>query len=77
MLLKTSFQKSSSNTDFIGTRNYERVLGNEAFKSASMNTLEFALKAVPLAVILALLLAILLNSGLPGKSVFRSIQPLC
>lgn len=73
MLLQTSFQKSSSNTDFIGFRNYERVLHNEAFKSASLNTLEFAAKAVPLAVVLALLLAILLNSGLPGKSVFRSI----
>ena len=73
MLLKTSFQKSSTNTDFIGFANYERVLTNEAFKSASINTLTFAGLAVPLAVLLALLLALLLNSGLPGKSVFRSI----
>lgn len=73
LLLKTSFQKSSTNTDFIGLANYERVLTNEAFKSASINTLTFAGLAVPLAVLLALLLALLLNSGLPGKSVFRSI----
>ena len=67
MLLKTSFQKSSTNTDFIGFANYERVLTNEAFKSASLNTLTFAGLAVPLAVLLALLLALLLNSGLPGN----------
>ena len=73
MLLKTSFQKSSTNTDFIGFSNYERVLTNGAFKDASLNTLKFAAMAVPLAVIISLLLALLLNSGLPGKSIFRSI----
>ncbi|MBR1797850.1 MAG: sugar ABC transporter permease [Clostridiales bacterium] len=73
MILKTSFQKSSTNTDFIGFTNYERVLTNNAFVSASKNTLTFAALAVPLAVLLALLLAMLLNSGLPGKSIFRSI----
>ena len=73
LLLKTSFQKSPTNADFVGFRNYERVLTNVAFVSASKNTLTFALISVPLAVILALFLAMLLNSGLPGKSVFRSI----
>ncbi|MCQ2532737.1 MAG: sugar ABC transporter permease [Saccharofermentans sp.] len=73
MLLKTSFQKSSTNTDFVGFNNYVRTVSNQAFKSASINTLKFALWAVPLAVVLALLLALLLNSGLPGKSLFRSI----
>ena len=72
MLLMTSFQKSPTNTDFVGFRNYQRVLTNDAFISASQNTLTFALISVPLAVILALLIALLLNSGLPGKSLFRS-----
>ncbi len=73
MLLITSFQKSSTNSTFVGFANYERVLSNSAFQSASKNTLTFAALAVPLAVILALLIALLLNSGMPGKSVFRSI----
>ncbi len=73
MLLKTSFQKSSTNTDFVGFTNYTRVLTNGAFKDASINTLTFALIAVPLAIVLALLIALLLNSGMPGKSIFRSI----
>ncbi len=72
MLLKTSFQKSPTNSDFVGFRNYARVLGNEAFISASKNTLTFALISVPLAVVLALFVALLLNTGLPGKSLFRS-----
>lgn len=72
MLLVTSFQKSPTNSDFVGFRNYERVLTNDAFINASKNTLTFALISVPLAVILALLVAMLLNSGLPGKSLFRS-----
>ena len=73
MLLKTSFQKSSTNTEFVGFSNYGRVVTNTAFKDASMNTLKFAVIAVPLAIVLALLVALLLNSGMPGKSVFRSI----
>lgn len=72
MLLVTSFQKSPTNSDFVGFRNYERVLSNDAFINASKNTLTFALISVPLAVILALFVAMLLNSGLPGKSLFRS-----
>ena len=72
MLLVTSFQKSPTNPDFVGIRNYERVLTNDAFINASKNTLTFALISVPLAVILALFVAMLLNSGLPGKSLFRS-----
>ena len=72
LLLKTSFQKSPTNSDFVGFRNYERVITNDAFIAASKNTLTFALISVPLAVILALLVALLLNSGLPGKSLFRS-----
>lgn len=73
MLAKTSFQKSSTKPDFIGFVNYERVLTNSAFQSAAKNTLTFALLAVPLAVVLSLLIALLLNSGMPGKSMFRSI----
>ena len=72
MLLVTSFQKSPTNSDFVGFRNYERVLTNDAFINASKNTLTFALISVPLAVILALFVAMLLNSGLTGKSLFRS-----
>lgn len=72
MLFISSFLASPTNWEFVGIRNYERVLTNTAFKDASVNTLTFALISVPLAVILSLLIALLLNAGLPGKSLFRS-----
>ena len=72
MLFITSFLKSPTNWDFVGLRNYERVLTNSAFLDASRNTLTFAIISVPLAVILSLFIALLLNAGLPGKSIFRS-----
>ena len=73
MIMKISFQRSSTNAEFVGFTNYERVLTNDAFKEAAKNTMIFAGIVVPLAVILALVMAILLNSGLPGQSKFRSI----
>ena len=73
LILKTSFQRSSTNTDFVGIENYERVLTNEAFINSAKNSLTFSGIAVPLSVVLALLLAILLNTKLPGESVFRSV----
>ena len=73
MILKTSFQRSSNNPEFVGFANYERVLTNDAFIDAAKNTLAFSGIAVPLSVILALLLAILLNSKIPAQSWFRSI----
>lgn len=68
-----SFQKSPTNPEFVGLRNYENVLSNAAFLQAGENTLMFSLFAVPLAVALSLILALLLNSKMPGKSVFRSM----
>lgn len=74
IVLVQSFQRSSTNSEFVGLKNYETVLNNQAFQSASKNTLIFAGLAVPLAVLLSLFLALLLSSKIPGKSVFRSIM---
>ena len=78
MLVRQSFVRSHNNSDFVGLSNYINVLNNQGFKDASMNTLIFSVYAVPLAVILSLLLALLLNSKIPGGSWFRSsfLQPL-
>ena len=74
IVLVQSFQRSATNTEFVGVENYVHVWNNQAFKTASINTLIFAGIAVPLAVLLSLLLALLLSSKIPGKSVFRSIM---
>jgi multiple sugar transport system permease protein len=52
--------------------NFKNVLNNIAFKQAATNTLVFSAVSVPLAVILSLLLANLLESKIPGKSIFRT-----
>ncbi len=64
--------------NFVFLKNYEMLLNNNAFRMAVKNTLTFSAIAVPLAVILPLLLAIILMSNIPGRSRFRTmfITPL-
>ena len=73
MLVKMSFQKSATNTSFVGFENYSKVLSNDAFIQASQNTLIMSAIAVPLGVLLSLVLALMLNSKIPARSVFRSL----
>ena len=63
----------TTNADFVGLENYENLLNNSAFKMAMKNTGVFSLTAVPLVVLLALGLAVLLDSNIPYKSTFRTI----
>lgn len=58
--------------NFVGFENFTRILNNSAFKMAATNTIKFSAVAVPLAVILSLLLAILLLSKIPGKTQLRT-----
>ena len=64
--------------NFVFLKNYETLINNNAFRMAVKNTLSFSAIAVPLAVILPLLLAIILMSNIPGRSRFRTmfITPL-
>ena len=73
LLVKMSFQKSATNTSFVGFENYTKVVGNDAFILASKNTLIISAIAVPLGVLLSLFLALMLNAKLPARSVFRSL----
>lgn len=64
--------------NFVWFENFSRILDNSAFRLAAMNTLKFSAIAVPLAVILSLLLAMLLMSRIPGKTQLRTfyLSPL-
>ena len=57
---------------FIGTANYERLLNDPLFFTSIYNTVYFALFAVPLGIIVAMSLAILLNTRVRGLSVYRT-----
>ena len=58
--------------NFVFLDNFTRLLGNSAFRLAAKNTLLFSALAVPLAVVLSLALAVLLEAHIPGKSTFRT-----
>ncbi|WP_029232671.1 carbohydrate ABC transporter permease [Butyrivibrio sp. VCB2006] len=64
--------------EFVGLRNYINVWKNAAFQQAASNTFVFSLMAVPLAVILSLFLAAVMESRIPFKSYFRTffLSPL-
>ena len=53
--------------NFVFLTNYKNLIDNSAFRMAVKNTLSFSAIAVPLAVILPLLLAVILMSNIPGK----------
>ena len=58
--------------EFVGIDNYTKLFNNDAFIKAAKNTAFFSLVSVPLAVILSLGLAMLLERNIPGKSIFRT-----
>lgn len=60
------------NKQFVFFDNFVNVVSNGAFQLAAINTLKFSLIAVPLAVILSLGLAMLLDHKIPYRSQFRT-----
>jgi multiple sugar transport system permease protein len=65
-------------TEFVGLDNYVKLFTRDTvqfreFWNALGNTGEFVLMSVPPLVIIPLLLAVLLNTKTPGRSIFRTI----
>ncbi len=58
--------------DFVFLDNFIQLIHNSAFRTAAYNTARFSAVAVPLAVILALGLAVILECRIPLKSQFRT-----
>lgn len=59
--------------NFVFLENFIDVITNKAFLLATWNTLKFSFAAVPLAVIISLLMALLLNEKIPFAGKFRSV----
>lgn len=57
---------------FMGGRYIIRMLQDEVFLHAWRNTIKFVIINVPLQVVLAMLLALILNKNIRGKSFFRA-----
>lgn len=58
---------------FVGTENYERLFADPSFHDSLRATVVFSIGLVVCNVVLALLLAVLLNQKLPGTTVFRTL----
>lgn len=58
---------------FVGLDNYKKVLGDSEVWQALWNTIKYAIVEVPFSIVIALLLAVLLNKKLKGRDVFRTI----
>ena len=67
-----SFIAGVADDSFVGLKNYIAVFNNAAFRTAAKNTAVFSGLAVPLAVVLSMALALLLEARIPGKSQFRT-----
>lgn len=67
-----SFVDNPVAKQFVGFQNFISVIGNQAFRTAVGNTLFFSIVAVPLAVVLGMALAFLLDAGIPLRSELRS-----
>lgn len=70
-----SFFKSGSfgKWTFVGLDNYINLFKSDSFWKITGNTLLFMLYTVPVTVIIGLLIAVLLNQHIHGKTVFRAI----
>ena len=73
--LMLSFQKTG---DFgahtwAGLENYKRLFNDPAVWQATGNTLKYAIIVVPITVALSLIVAVLLNQKIKGKSLYRVI----
>ncbi len=57
----------------VGTLNYREMAGDSVFWISVYNTVYFALFSIPLGLFTALMIAVLLNQKVVGRSVFRTV----
>ena len=57
---------------YVGLTNYDDMIHDERFVQSILNTIYFTGASVPLTMIIGLVLALLLNQPLPGRSLFRT-----
>lgn len=62
----------SPNKPFVGTRNYEILFSDPLFWKALGNTAIFLAVHIPLQIVVALLLAVVLNQQIRGRGLFRT-----
>ena len=73
IVLSFSSAKVFGGREFVGLANYIKMFSSGEFWRATWNTVLFCILTVPVGVLLALVIAILLNARIKGKVAFRAI----
>lgn len=70
-----SFEKAGAfgKNTWVGLDNYKKLIQDPSVIRATFNTLKYAIITVPSIVILSLIVAVLLNQKIKGKTVYRTI----
>jgi multiple sugar transport system permease protein len=58
---------------FVGLDNYSRLLSDDRFRQATLNTLYYTAVAVPLTIGIGLLVALMLNTSIHARGLFRTL----
>lgn len=69
----TKIAPLSGTTTWVGLANYAKMLADPTFYRALLNTALFTMLTVPGSMALGLALAVLMNSVLPGRRLFRTL----
>lgn len=78
-IFRTAYQSFFKTGDFgkgnifIGLSNYTKLIQDEEVWQALLNTVKYVVFEVPLSIAIALILAVLLNSKIKGRSFYRTI----
>ncbi|MDD3334348.1 MAG: sugar ABC transporter permease [Eubacteriales bacterium] len=73
IILSTQKSQGLGAAKFVGLQNYEKLFADKQIWQSTWNTLYYMILTVPVGVFLALVLAVLLNSKIRGRDVYRGI----
>ncbi len=73
IIMSLSSTKAFGAYEFSGIQNYVEMFSSQEFWKATWNSIWFCILTVPVGIFLALILAVLLNTKIKGRSIFRTI----
>lgn len=73
IIMSLSSTKAFGAYEFSGIQNYIEMFSNQEFWKATWNSVWFCILTVPVGIFFALILAVLLNAKIKGRSIFRTI----
>lgn len=73
IIMSLSSTKAFGKYEFSGIQNYITMFSSQEFWKATWNSIWFCVLTVPVGIFFALILAVLLNAKIKGRSIFRTI----